>query len=766
MTDSQSNSLKWTAQLEVLPSITTPKLLGDKITLPQSSLVQLLNAATVTVPAASSLLGHSSTFDPFNPYTFDAERNARAQIFERQQNLPHPMIFRLVNPQNGNVAFAGIREFSADEGFVGISPFLREALGFEDHDPTIEEAVHIETESAKKLTIHACQLPKGTFVRFRPLEAGYDPEDWKSLLERHMRDTFTTLTKEEILSIPNGNERYRFLVDKIEPEGDGICIIDTDLEVDIEPLTEDQARESLKKKLAKNQRISGTSGGSSQGGELEIDGEQSGQVLPGEYVDYDLKSWDRSKELEIELDATDSNYAVDLLVSPLAPRQRARPRQHEYVFADITERPSKRLCIGHSNTEMEGAEALYVSVHGYLNDRRSVDEIVEPLGPLHYSLRVTSKTIGQSGQAPALGSMEESPPSPDEVRCKNCRQWVPQRTMMLHENFCYRNNVLCPQCQEVFKKSSPEWKDHWHCLHDNAHGNALASRQKHDHLFHTDQVCTTCEYQANNTPDLAHHRTTICPGKVILCQFCHLLVPQQGPDDASPSDPEVIFSGLTPHELADGARTTECHICGNITRLRDMSTHLKHHDLERLSRAAPRLCRNVNCGRTLDGVSPSGEIRRPKPITNDISLCDTCYGPLYNSFYDPEGKALMKRTERRYLSQLVTGCEKEWCCNEFCKTGRKHIMQSSETITMKDAMVLVKPILAHLMDGSGPLHFCTDEASQKRRVLAEMIAAEEGGEGYDLAWAIAALEAERGDLGRARNWLKTWAPTRAEAARR
>ena len=766
MTHSQSNSLKWTAQLKILPSSRTPKLLGDKITLPQSSLVQLLDAATVTVPADSSLLGPSSTFDPFNPYTFDAERRARAQIFERQQHLPHPLVFRLVNPEDGNVAFAGIREFSADEDFVGISPFLREALGLDDHDSTIEEAIQSETQSAKQLTIHACQLPKGTFVRFRPLEAGYDPEDWKSLLERHMRDTFTTLTKDEILSIPNGNERYRFLIDKIEPEGDGICIVDTDLEVDIEPLTEDQARESLKKKLAKNQRLSASSGGSSPGGDLEIDREQSGQILPGDYVDYDLKSWDRSKDLEVELDAANSNYALDLLVSPLTHRQRARPRQHEYVFADITERPSKRLCIGHRNTELEGAEALYLSVHGYSNDSRSRDETVEPQEPLHYSLRVISKVPNQSDQAPTKASMEDSPPSPDEIRCKNCRQWVPQRTMMLHENFCYRNNILCPRCQEVFKKSSPEWEDHWHCLHDDAHGNVLASRQKHDHLFHTDQLCNNCGYQANNTPDLAHHRTTICPGKIILCQFCHLLVPQQGPDDPNPTDPEVIFSGLTPHELADGARTTECHICGKITRLRDMSTHLKHHDLERLSRIAPRMCRNVNCGRTLDGVGPSGEIRRPREISNNIGLCDTCYGPLYNSFYDPDGKALTKRTERRYLSQLVTGCGKEWCRNEYCKTGRKNTMQSTETMTIKDAMALITPILDFLRYDNSPLHFCTDEASQKRRVLAEMIAAEMGGEGYDLAWAIAALEAEKGDLARARNWLKNWAPTRDEAARR
>jgi hypothetical protein len=62
------------------------------------------------------------------------------------------------------------------------------------------------------------------------------------------------------------------------------------------------------------------------------------------------------------------------------------------------------------------------------------------------------------------------------------------------------------------------------------------------------------------------------------------------------------------------------------------------------------------------------------------------------------------------------------------------------------------------------LHFCVDEASQTRRALAEMLKEEHGmkGETYSLPWCIGALEAETGQLDKAREWLGNWAPTRSE----
>ncbi|MCJ1367447.1 hypothetical protein MMC16_006580 [Acarospora aff. strigata] len=811
--------LQWSSQLTVAPPSRTPLLPGDKIVLPQSALEQLLSAAAVTVEAPARSQSYTTTFDPYNPYSYAAERHARAQFADRQQQLPHPLTFRLVNPSNGRIVYAGIREFSAEDSEIGLSPFLRESLGLGDggivqdsrdadsvEETTEGAAAHPKVDEAQpKITVHAKEVPKGTYVRLRPLEAGYDPEDWKALLERHLRDNFTTLTHGEILSVPGGrDQQFRFLVDKLVPSGDGICIVDTDLEVDIEPLNEEQARETLKKRLAKSQRAPGTREGSSTGGTLELGKEEQGQVLGGEFVDYDLSTWDRSRGVLIEVDSLDDHKEVDLFVSPLAPRQRSRPRDDEYVFGDLSGRPAKRLRLKPTNVEVEQAEALWISVHAYKSsdEEEASNGTSSKKAPVPYHVRVRSidsSSVDDNEPSPA---QNDEPPGPDEVRCKNCRQWVPQRTLFLHENFCLRNNILCPTCKNVFIKTSPEWKNHWHCPYDPSHGNTSSSHQKHDHIFHTPCPCPNCPYHAPDLPSLAHHRTTLCPAKLILCQFCHLLVPQQSPTDPSPHDPEVLLSGLTPHELTDGARTTECHLCAKIVRLRDMKTHLKHHDLERRSRPRPRICRNVNCGRTLDGVGRNGDVGAAKRMDqgpgNELGLCSICFGPLYVSMYDPDGRALKRRVERRYLTQLLAGCGRAWCSNAFCKTGRKNVglamEDGEEVVTAKDALPMAKPFVDGLANLENPLHFCVDEGSQKRRVLAEMLAAEgsddhdrrdgsdrsniangiakgkgevktngtDAAVGYDLEWCVAALEAEGGDLERARGWLKNWANSRAE----
>lgn len=781
--------LKWSTQYDVLPADATPPLKGDKIILPPSALEQLLSAATVTV--SSTFQPATASFDPYNPYSFTAERQARERLVEQQQNLPHPLTFRLVNPANGRIVFAGIREFSAADNVVGLSPFLRQSLGFEsqkspdevnglEHDNVINgSGVEGAGRVSPRLTVHVQEIPKGTYVKLRPLEAGYDPEDWKALLEQYLRDNYTTLTNSEVLAVPTGKEVFRFLVDGLKPSEEAISLVDTDLEVDIEPLNEEQARETLQRLVKKSKRAPGTSEDSSAGGVITINTNTTGQVRSSEYVDYSLEQWDKTKDLEFELTAFDTEKDIDLFVSPFSAKHRSKPREEEFVFGDFSTRATKRLKVRHTNSDLDNAESIWISVRGYGES----DQDAHGPAPLQYNLRVSSIDELPISNGDDRTMTDDEPFRPDEERCTNCHQAVPKRTMFLHQNFCLRNNVLCPHCHLVFQKSSSEWHNHWHCPHDSSYGNSLSSHTKHDSLMHTSRSCPSCGYDATNTPDLAHHRTTTCPGKLILCQFCHLQVPQQGPDDPSPDSAEVILSGLTPHELSDGARTTECHICGKIIRLRDMTTHLKHHDLQRLSRFKPRICRNVNCGRTLNGVGKGGDVK-VQASRNDLGVCDVCFGPLYVTMYDPDGKALRRRVERKYLTQLLTGCAQSWCRNEYCKNGRKSLalLQEGQTISSKEALGMIRPTLDALKDGKVPVHFCTDEASQKRRVLAELVAAEgdaggkgkgkgkerDGsveGSGYELEWCVAALEAAGGDLDKARAWLRDFAPTRAEAAK-
>ncbi|RKK72616.1 hypothetical protein BFJ69_g9932 [Fusarium oxysporum] len=744
--------LRWSSELPVIsPSaIATKNLRGDKILLPQSALEQLLAAAR-SRPSTTT-----ARSDPWSYSSSDADT---------AQQLPNPLIFRLVNPKNKNAVFAGIREFSASEGTLGLSPWLTEALGIqEDECVSPKEVIDLEQDTAQnsermdvdgiQIKVEARQLPKGTYVRLRPLEAGYNPDDWKPLLERQLRENFTTLSKGSMLAVKGARgEEFKLLVDKVAPEGDGICVVDTDLEVDIEALDEEQARETLRRIMSAQR---GSTDGSSTGGEIDIWKAVEGQVLEGEYVDYVLPSWNKSQPLAIELTTGEDEDALDLFVTPKSSRQRALPRESVHVSGDFSPAVDgvKRIVISPTNVELEGAEQITISVHGY----RHPDATESPK-TLQYSIRakvgLQDAKDGTNGLSNGAGEQEHSP---DEEQCSNCLQFVPKRTMVLHENFCRRNNVVCPKCKSVFKKGSPEWEAHWHCEKDSAFGNSTQSKAKHDDIFHTERQCPNCEFSTNSMADLARHQTSVCPGKLILCRFCHLEVPQEG-DPFNPS-PEVVLSGLTAHELADGTRTTECHLCDKIVRLKDMETHLKHHELDKVSRLKPPICRNANCGRTMFGVGSRGQVRQTASTdqaSNDIGLCSICFGPLYVSMHDPEGKALKRRIERRYLGQLMTGCGKSHCANPWCKTGRANAGLEAKPSSAREVLPLVKPLLGDVTNMDAPLWFCTDEGSQRGRKLAEMMA-EEGV--WDVEWCIAAAEAEKGSLERMRDWLQAWAPTK------
>ncbi|KAK8063144.1 ubiquitin fusion degradation protein [Apiospora saccharicola] len=785
-------SLKWSAAFTVSDPI-AKDLRGDKIILPQSALEQLLAASTAL--SSSQTRQTPTSRSRYNPYI--SEQPQHAYYADSTQQLPNPLMFRLVNQANGNAVHAGIREFSAEEGEVALSPYLLDALGIDPKEldvaahaqqdgTSVEDAVDltttddtdtdvdvdadpqpIETKSHRgpQITVHAKQLPKGTYVRLRPLEAGYDPEDWKSLLERQLRESYTTLTNGALLSVKGvqGDETFRFLVDKFLPEGDGgICVVDTDLEVDIEALNEEQARETVRQIMTKSQRAPGTAAGSSIGYEIDIWKAAEGQVVPGDYVDYVLPSWDRAQPLQIEISG-EVDDAVDLFVSPKSTRLRAHPRATEHVFGvfNTSMAGTKAVVIQPTNAELDGVDQLLISVHGYSASGSGPDATGSAPTPFTLRAQSVTSTTNESISNDASTQEGDKAGGPDEEQCTNCHQWVPKRTMVLHESFCRRNNMACPQCGEVFKKDSAEWQHHWHCPHDDAHGSSEASKAKHDDIFHTDRQCPNCPFQTNSIPDLARHRTSVCPGKIILCQFCHLEVPQEG-DPFNPSA-ETLLSGLSAHEVADGARTADCHLCGKIVRLRDMTTHLKHHELDKAQRSKPPTCRNPNCGRTLDGVGRGGAVgagtRMGQGPGNDLGLCSLCFSPLYVQVHDPEGKALRRRIERRYLTQLLQGCGKKWCANTWCKTGRANLELEPKGSNTQTILPAIKPLLATIPDSSEPMFFCVDETNHKRRSLAEMLAAEGV---WELEWCVAACESEgAADPDKARDWLRNWAPTRS-----
>lgn len=731
----ETPALKWQGSFSLLRAEQggANNLDGDKIILPQSALEQLLSAAT-----SQALAGGS----------FEAPAS----------QLPNPLTFRLVNPATKRTAYAGIREFSAPEDTVMLSPYLLGALGLEADGaaPAMTTEKEADTQSSNaqiQLIVHAETLPKATYARLRPLEAGYNPDDWRPLLERQLRRNFTSLTKNAPIVVHGvRGEVFQLLVDKLAPDVDGVCVVDTDLEVDIEALDEEQARETLRQVINNDRQVNGH--GKVKGGTIDIWKPVTEEIVTGGYVDYTLPSWDRSQPLRITISDMSDPDALEVFVTPKSNYQRALPRITEHVFSTldgVALSPSKSIVISPTNVEMEKAESLQISVYAYGDSTGKA-----PSQQIQYALRaqISPSVIRNTKEVDMKDANEHDA---NEAQCLNCLQWVPKQSLVLHESFCRRNNVVCPKCKSVFKKGSDEFAAHWHCEHDEAHGDTVYSRRKHDDLYHGKWSCPSCAFDTNSVSDLARHRSSVCPGKIILCQFCHLEVPQEG-DPFNPS-PEVVLSGLTAHELADGARTTECHLCDKIVKLRDMQTHLKHHELDKVGKMKPPICRNANCGRTMFGVGSRGQVRQgPGPDGQqggDVGLCSICFGPLYVSMHDPEGKALRRRIERRYLAQLMSGCRKGQCVNEWCKTGRANSGLEARGSSAAAVLPLVKPLVATCLDLDTAVYFCVDEMSQTGRKLADMMASEGV---WELAWCIAAAEAEKSNMDRMREWLQAWAP--------
>ncbi|KAF3942269.1 hypothetical protein ABW19_dt0203548 [Dactylella cylindrospora] len=730
-------ALTWASNFRLSHLVAPQSLTGDKLLLPQAALEKLLEAASQS--AASQLQSGShdpASWDYVSPYEALSRRN------EVRQQLPHPLIFRITNLSNGRTAYAGIREFSAEEGEVVLSNFLREGLAIKTPEQLDGEEVTLKVEAA--------DVPKGTFVRLRPLDAGYE-EDWKPILENHLQKNFTTLGVNNILSVPplshkrvSGQKDFKFLIDQVKPEGnEAICIVDTDLEVDIEPLNEEQAKESLRQRELRKKAES------SSGGEIRIDGPKEGVISGDDYVHFNLKLWDRSRPITIG--ASEDN--VDVMIS--TDQLQGWPNMEEWIWSRFD--GSKAIVISPDDPNIQKAKELKISLHIY--EQGAIDtNSKRPMPPDsgHFLLSVT-----QSSQIGEDKDVQMTDDNPDNEICSNCKRSIPKRSMFLHQNFCFRNNILCPHgCGQVFKKGTEE--DHWHCSECKEFGTNTPDRStysKHMDIAHTSRRCNACDYSAGSLAELASHKTTTCPNKLILCRFCHLILPQE--DD---TDFTAAFTGLAPHEKTCGGRTTNCHICDRIIQLKSMEAHLKHHDLERKSKPLPQVCRNANCSRTVSGAD------------NRLDLCNVCNGPLYNASYDPNHTALSRRVELKYLTQLLKGCGKPWCTNEMCKTGRANRKPPMPAISSKEASALVKPLVAvdGLLGGytSHPLHFCVDEITQRRKRIAEMLSYtddSQGKGGWAVEWCKKAVEAIGSDAeddvdlaSKARDWLEKFAVRRNE----
>ncbi|KAF9647545.1 UFD1-domain-containing protein [Thelephora ganbajun] len=133
-------------------------------------------------------------------------------------DLQSPWKFKLHNPANSAAStHAGVLEFIAQEGVVHLPYWMMKTLRLNEGDP---------------VRITGAELPKGKMVKLQAQSVHFlEVSDPKAVLEQALRH-FSCLTQGDIIEIIYNSIVFGFLIMETNPGGEGIDVLDTDLEVD------------------------------------------------------------------------------------------------------------------------------------------------------------------------------------------------------------------------------------------------------------------------------------------------------------------------------------------------------------------------------------------------------------------------------------------------------------------------------------------------------------------------------------------------------
>ncbi|CAB4398482.1 unnamed protein product [Rhizophagus irregularis] len=605
-----------------------------------------------------------------------ASNNSHNDFSEAQ--LPYPITFQISNPRTQLITHGGVLEFNASDDKVYLPEWMYNSLSLDE---------------GAEVTIRLKELPKGTWVKFRPMNSEYKKiKDYRAAFEGYLRSHYATLTTGEILTIKQANSSYQFVVDSLKP-ANAVQVVDTDLEVEISPLAGEEASLSIDEDIHVGQTVQGI-------------------IQKNDYAYFNLTNIDKSHGLNIVLNIKGGD--ADLLVSNVQ-----YPKDDDHIWSNFSSEPKKSIFIAPTNYEYATKDDIHIGVHGY-SDLNS------------YELTVTYSDQQLTKPEPSLETVNDANENaPGYAQCSNCGNWIPERTIVLHSNFCERNNIKCNLCGKIMKKG--EDKSHWHCSKCDKIGD-ISEQAKHEVIFHTERKCS-CGFVTESLPDLALHRRTTCPDKLVICRFCSNLV-KQGELSTNQND---MLEGLASHESYCGGRTITCVKCKKAVILKNVAAHMKMHEVEKQNQRLPPLCRNANCARNA--------------AVNSLRLCTVCFGPFWSPTADPTKKMLFTRVARKYHQQLTVGCKNSWCKNEFCATGNS---QPKDATTAATTLI---PLLQQVQSSnSAPMYLCVDENTMKKRLLANLLYKGDIEGEFSIEFCIKAIEVENGDLVKAREWLISNAP--------
>ncbi|KAL5326170.1 hypothetical protein ACEPPN_007308 [Leptodophora sp. 'Broadleaf-Isolate-01'] len=137
-------------------------------------------------------------------------------------HITYPMLFELTNGQMDRTTHCGVLEFIAEEGKLYLPNWMMQALLLDTGD---------------LIQIRSTDLALASLVKLQPQDVNFlEISDPKAVLEKAFRN-FSTVTKGDIFSFKYNDTIYDVAVLEVKPESDkmGVCVMETDVEVDFAP---------------------------------------------------------------------------------------------------------------------------------------------------------------------------------------------------------------------------------------------------------------------------------------------------------------------------------------------------------------------------------------------------------------------------------------------------------------------------------------------------------------------------------------------------
>ncbi|ODV58058.1 uncharacterized protein ASCRUDRAFT_10527 [Ascoidea rubescens DSM 1968] len=709
-----------------------------------------------------------------------------------------PLIFKITVSvaQSQYSTFVGVREFSAPDDVVYLPGIIQERL-------------HIN--GSQRVSVSpVTDVPKGSSlaVSYQDDDAEENDNDQanpinissiKYFLEANLMKYYTTLTKNESLKIYDNNLN-RLLVFKITDTSpsDTICIIDTNLIFDLQfknTIATDNNNNNNNNDNTSNQKIDKII----PTNELpikKIDDFNSPINLPLNSLSIQSISLQRLYQFDItsmkknfknlksfyllysiknDLNLNYDKSQIDQLLNNLdffisndkfVSKNRFiwSSLLSSIIFNQSTNLYYKFIKIDLNDTLLVGKDSLYIFPSIW------DQSLIINHSNINISFRFLENTSDYSETIQNNINIDT-----DDAICSNCGKQIPKRNIAIHETFCFRNNIKCPNpnCPEIISKKQKK-PNHWHCdkctnflnefkilgntffqnsnleffkaeipsnffsplspfLFDSIQflSNYLFdiknfklsnlpltysefSLQKHDHIFHQNHKCLGCSKDFDNLLFLSYHKAIACPSALHECKFCHLILPRDK------STYEDIAFNLSHHELSVcGSKTIQCFTCFKYIKQLNYLSHMKLHDIktiEKIKSNVIKKCLNKNCINLI-------LINEKRLNNNDLQLCDVCFGPSYSTLDDPHLRKIKNSFERRYVLQLTKGCGNSFCKNPECISSGSSSSLKYKTFKDKFQHILNDLMVSIPKIGNGKemfYYFCVREDMTKKKMLADI----------------------------------------------